>query len=156
MLLEHRKTGARGLAALPHRAFWLQLHGLVQDGVQFSRSRLDKKLGGRLGAGYRAVPPPPPAAPPDGVDDEEGGRGKKRSSRGKPKARSSKGGKGGRASKGDKGKGKAAAEAEPAGEGGDGVAGEETEVARRERLLREEREGGVHSSQQKIKVTTFG
>ena len=27
MLLEHRRTGAKGLAALPHRAMWLQLHG---------------------------------------------------------------------------------------------------------------------------------
>ena len=36
--LRHRRTGVRGLQALPHRERWLQVYGLVMDGVQFTRS----------------------------------------------------------------------------------------------------------------------
>ena len=35
--LEQQK-GRRGLAALPHREFWLGLRGLVADGLQFTQA----------------------------------------------------------------------------------------------------------------------
>eukprot|EP01052_Picozoa_sp_SAG31_P022135 SAG31_NODE_1747_length_7364_cov_5.070750_5_plen_288_part_00 len=38
MYLEHRKSGAKGFAALPHRAFWMNLRALVKDGIEFSRT----------------------------------------------------------------------------------------------------------------------
>ena len=39
MTMQNRRTGAKGMAALPHRTFWLQVHGLVKDGVQFTAGR---------------------------------------------------------------------------------------------------------------------
>ena len=40
-----RVDGSTGLAALPHRAFWLEAKALVADGVLFSRRRLRGKPG---------------------------------------------------------------------------------------------------------------
>ena len=45
MARSFRVDGATGLAALPHRAFWLEAKALVADGVQFSRHRLRGKAG---------------------------------------------------------------------------------------------------------------
>ena len=32
-----RRNGSRGVTSLPHRQFWLQLYGLVRDGMEFRR-----------------------------------------------------------------------------------------------------------------------
>jgi hypothetical protein len=54
--LRHRRTGAKGLQALPHREQWLQLHGLVMDGVQFTRATAAGRSGrGGGGGGYAKV-----------------------------------------------------------------------------------------------------
>lgn len=49
------KGMAHGAAALPHRHFWLDVAGLVQDGIQYSRERLNGtthsgRSGGRSGS----------------------------------------------------------------------------------------------------------
>eukprot|EP01043_Picozoa_sp_COSAG02_P015489 COSAG02_NODE_662_length_18752_cov_10.146464_9_plen_389_part_00 len=54
--LRHRRTGAKGLQVLPHREQWLQLHGLVMDGVQFTRATAAGRSGrGGGGGGYAKV-----------------------------------------------------------------------------------------------------
>ena len=45
MARNFRVDGSTGLAALPHRAFWLEEKALVADGVLFSRHRLRSKAG---------------------------------------------------------------------------------------------------------------
>ena len=75
----------RELLQLPHPQFWEELAALVQDGVTFTRARIDEARGGG-GGGYSAVPegegedaqavtkpgpePEPEPEPPDG--DESG------------------------------------------------------------------------------------
>jgi hypothetical protein len=40
-----RSRGLRGVAALPHRQFWMELAGLVEDGMNFSRETLRGRSG---------------------------------------------------------------------------------------------------------------
>lgn len=47
MTIEHRRTGAKGIAALPHRRFWLGMYGLVRDGLHFSAGHVGLPLGTR-------------------------------------------------------------------------------------------------------------
>eukprot|EP01045_Picozoa_sp_COSAG04_P016938 COSAG04_NODE_1459_length_6621_cov_3.753450_2_plen_280_part_00 len=76
----YRLKGVRGreLLQLPHRRFWEELAALVQDGVTFTRARIDEARG-TSGGGYSAVPegegeaqavtkpgPEPEPEPPDG------------------------------------------------------------------------------------------
>ena len=146
-----RKGGKPSLKSHPHFDRWLQLHSLCQDGVSYSRAR--------LGVGGAAVPrqnrgSKTPLLEEDGRSsksrrrsssssragksgrDDDGGKKERRGSRGGKEAKEKK----------KRGKDKAA---DP--EEGEEVI-EETEVEKKERLLKEERESGVHSSQQKIKV----
>ena len=76
--MEHRRTGAKGLDALPHRQQWLALHALVMDGFQFARGR--RRGGGYArGGGYSRV--------------DEGGRAGKRDEGAKEKGTGGGGGK---------------------------------------------------------------
>ena len=64
--MEHRRTGAKGLEALPHRQQWLALHALVMDGFQFARGR-------RRGGSYARVDEGGRAAKRDEGAKEQGG-----------------------------------------------------------------------------------
>ena len=49
-----RSRGLRGAAALPHRQFWMEVAGLVEDGVNFSRETVHGRSGRSRGnAGSR-------------------------------------------------------------------------------------------------------
>lgn len=62
-VLNARQTGAKGVAALPHRAQWLALAALAVDGVAFARGRVQ----GRRREEYNALGPSPgDAGPPSG------------------------------------------------------------------------------------------
>ena len=146
-----RKGGKPSVKSHPHFDRWLELHSLCQDGVSYSRAR--------LGVGGAAVPrqnrgSKTPLLEEDGRSSKSRRRSSSSSARGK-KGRDDDGGKkerrgsrGGKEAKEKKKRGKDKA-ADP--EEGEEVI-EETEVEKKERLLKEERESGVHSSQQKIKV----
>eukprot|EP01045_Picozoa_sp_COSAG04_P012193 COSAG04_NODE_812_length_10107_cov_2.942946_9_plen_312_part_00 len=64
--MEHRRTGAKGLEALPHRQQWRALHALVMDGFQFARGR-------RRGGGYARVDDGGRAGKRDEGAKEQGG-----------------------------------------------------------------------------------
>jgi len=145
-----RRKGKPSVKSHPHFDRWLELHSLCQDGISYSRAR--------LGVGGAAVPRQNRSSKtPLLEEDGRSSKSRRRSSssqRGK-KGRDDDGGKkerrgsrGGKEAKEKKKRGKDKA-ADP--EEGEEVI-EETEVEKKERLLKEERESGVHSSQQKIKV----
>ena len=48
-----RSGGIRGAAALPHRQFWMELIGLVEDGVNFSRETLHGRSNGDTHARFK-------------------------------------------------------------------------------------------------------
>jgi len=146
-----RKGGKPSVKSHPHFDRWLELHSLCQDGVSYSRAR--------LGVGGAAVPRQNRGSKTPLLEEDNRSKSRRRSSSssslrakkgrdddgGKKERRGSRGGKEAKEKK-KRGKDKAA---DP--EEGEEVI-EETEVEKKERLLKEERESGVHSSQQKIKV----
>lgn len=68
--LRHRRTGARGFQALPHREQWLQVYGLVMDGVQFTRS---VPSGRRTSGGKNGYTPVGKERGVASCDDDRGG-----------------------------------------------------------------------------------
>ena len=136
----------------------MQLHSLVQDGVNFSRARIDAKRGVNRRS-YAAVSTSAPAPGEDDQDERRrtsGGIGKsKRSSK---EAKSKGGAKEARSKKGSKSSksSKAGTTGEEAVEVAEAAAKEKTVAEEKERLLQEERSAGVHSSQQAIKVIGLG
>ena len=139
---EPLKRGPAMFTAHPHYASWMQLHGLVQDGVNFSQARMK-------GGSHAAVSRQAPAAGGEEQDERQssGGKGKRGSKEPKPKgANAARGKKSAKSSKAGKG----------AAAGGAEAAAEETVAEANERLLQEERSAGVHSSQQAIKVVGLG
>eukprot|EP01052_Picozoa_sp_SAG31_P041364 SAG31_NODE_6253_length_2102_cov_1.213180_2_plen_257_part_00 len=151
MVASNRRTGATGLDALPHRRFWVQLYGLVVDGLQYTRSRggtrrrHTKPEPGRRGSLLAQAAPLLTLT----TTAEETPRSERKSSRrsnSKSKKEPKKNGTGGRKSgsklKEDSGQGAAPLRAK-------------TTVEEKEQMLQEQRSAGVHSSQQKIKVMTI-
>ena len=146
--------GPSRLAAFhPHWTNWMQLHGLVQDGLSFSRARIINNANAKLsrGRGQGAYQPIATGAKLGAPGDDDGrDRRSSSSSSGPGKIR----GKSKRSSKEAKTKGATATrdkkdskvQAEPARET---VAEQDQPV---ERSLQEERSAGLHSSQQAIKV----
>ena len=150
------------LAAHPHYARWAEVRSLTMDGVFFTRAKLglSSSSGGRKS--YKAVP-----SVVDAVEGEDRhGSSSSSSSGGKDRKRSGHGTKEGKASKSSsssasrKDKKKSSKRSKPGG--GEAEQEEEDEEEQeqqqqqeeeeKQRLLQEKREGGVHSSQQKIKV----
>ena len=139
---EPLKKGPAMLKVHPHYGKWMQLHGLVQDGVNFSRARIDAKRGVKRGA-YAAVSRP---ATPQGEQQDErqsGNNGGKSSKRGSN---------GGKSKSSNATKSKRSAKSSKAGHATTTEAEAKTAAEETERLLQEERTTGVHSSQQAIKV----
>jgi hypothetical protein len=151
------------LAAHPHYARWAEVRSLTMDGVFFTRAKLglSSSSGGRKS--YKAVP-----SVVDAVEGEDRhGSSSSSSSGGKDRKRSGHGTKEGKASKSSsssasrKDKKKSSKRSKPGGgEAEQEEQQEEVQVQQqqqqeeeeKQRLLQEKREGGVHSSQQKIKV----
>ena len=87
--LNRRATNATGLALLLHRDRWIDLHGLVTDGIAFARG------GGRRGSVvYRSVPDARAAPEGGGRDDDRRRKdsrakdvGKEREAKGKNKSK---------------------------------------------------------------------
>lgn len=97
--VNHRNTGAVGLAAMPHREQWQQLRGLVTDGWHWTLAG-----GGDGSSGYQRLEGTevtdggrPPSVPSSSSSAQVGKKEKKAS-----KSRSSKSGKGGKGGKGSK------------------------------------------------------
>ena len=134
----------------------MQLHGLVQDGVGFSRARINAKLGSRRGE-YQPMSSSQ-ITDHDGQDagKHSGNDGGQRKSKSKSKSKSKK------SSKAISTRSKDTRQHKQGPRGGSSVTevhkasspnvAKETADEERERLLREERTAGVHSSQQAIKV----
>ena len=132
----------------------MQLHGLVQDGVGFSRARINAKLGSRRGE-YQPMSTSQ-ITDHDGQDTgkHSGDDGVQRKSKSKSKTKKS--------SKAISTRSKDTRQHKQGPRGGSSVTeahkastpnvAKETADEERERLLREERTAGVHSSQQAIKV----
>lgn len=153
MLMQNRRTGAKGMAALPHRTFWLQVHGLVKDGVQFTASRAGVTLTGGAYSrlpyvgphqGPRSSDGVPPPLPPSRKDEGKSHRSKSKKEKAvKPSRRENK-------QKEEPGaKGAAAREASNS----EGGAPEVAEA--RARQLAEQRDDTVHSSMAKVQVVTL-
>ena len=147
-----RKGGKPSVKSHPHFDRWLELHSLCQDGISYSRAR--------VGVGGAAVPRQNRGSKTP-LLEEEGNRSSKsrrRSSSSSPRGKKGRDDDGGKKERRGSRGGKEAKEKKKRGK--DKAAGpeegeeviEETEVEKKERLLKEERESGVHSSQQKIKV----
>jgi len=158
MGMENRRTGAKGVKALPHRAFWLQLHGLVMDGVQFSARRAGVTL--PAGSAYSRLPahaaPAPPTAPPSSRSDEsKRQRGRKEEARPSRKAKTDK--KKARAKDKDGRRPAASAPAAeaPAGSASSEAGAEATVEERARQQLAEQRDTTVHSSMAKVQVVTL-
>lgn len=141
---EALKKGPEMLKVHPHYGKWLQLHGLVQDGVNFSRARIDAKRGVKR-TSYATVSQRP-AAPRGDVQHEghSGGTGgtSKRSGK-EAKSKSAKPAKSKKSAKSSNAAKDAATDEVPAAE---------TVAEEKERILQEERSAGVHSSQQAIRI----
>ena len=141
---EPLKKGPAMLKVHPHYGKWLQLHGLVQDGVNFSRARIDAKRGVKR-TSYATVSQRP-AAPRGDVQHEghSGGTGgtSKRSGK-EAKSKSAKPAKSKKSAKSSNAAKDAATDEVPAAE---------TVAEEKERILQEERSAGVHSSQQAIRI----
>ena len=150
------------LAAHPHYARWAEVRSLTMDGVFFTRAKLglSSSSGGRKS--YKAVP-----SVVDAVEGEDRHGSSSSSGGGKDRKRSGHGTKEGKASKSSsssasrKDKKKSSKRSKPGGgEAEQEEQQEEVQVQQqqqeeeeeKQRLLQEKREGGVHSSQQKIKV----
>jgi hypothetical protein len=150
------------LAAHPHYARWAEVRSLTMDGVFFTRAKLglSSSSGGRKS--YKAVP-----SVVDAVEGEDRhGSSSSSSSGGKDRKRSGHGTKEGKASKSSsssasrKDKKKSSKRSKPGGGEAEQeeqqeevqVQQQQQEEEEKQRLLQEKREGGVHSSQQKIKV----
>ena len=54
--MEHQRTGAKGIQALPHLERWRQLAGLVYDGVEFAKGSGGRGRSGGSGREYRSLP----------------------------------------------------------------------------------------------------
>ena len=151
---------SRLVAFHPHWTNWMQLHGLVQDGMSFSRARMTNRATATLGRGRGQGPYQPVATGSKlGAPGDDGGRGRRSSSSGPGKM----GGKSKRSSNETKTKVAKATrnKKDSKGGGGNGAHAVQAEPAREmvaeqgqpiERLLQEERSAGLHSSQQAIKV----
>jgi hypothetical protein len=150
--LNRRRSGLSGAASLPHREFWLQMQGLVQDGVRFARTR-----SGLRAAGGRAHS--------SGTGSGSGGGGGKQKQTQREKENRREKGKEpkGNDKKHAKGEKRAAAKKDISSR--DDGGGSEPLVTSRssgagwegaQRLLAEQRDEAVHSSQQKVKVTAVG
>ena len=149
------------LAAHPHYARWAEVRSLTMDGVFFTRAKLglSSSSGGRKS--YKAVP-----SVVDAVEGEDRHGSSSSSSGGKDRKRSGHGTKEGKASKSSsssasrKDKKKSSKRSKPGGGEAEQeeqqeevqVQQQQEEEEEKQRLLQEKREGGVHSSQQKIKV----
>jgi hypothetical protein len=149
------------LAAHPHYARWAEVRSLTMDGVFFTRAKLglSSSSGGRKS--YKAVP-----SVVDAVEGEDRHGSSSSSSGGKDRKRSGHGTKEGKASKSSsssasrKDKKKSSKRSKPGGGEAEQeeqqeevqVQQQQQEEEEKQRLLQEKREGGVHSSQQKIKV----
>ena len=140
---EPLKKGPEMLKVHPHYGNWMQLHGLVQDGVNFSRARIDAKRGVKRGS-YAAVSRPAPAGEEQGEMRSSGAGGKSKRSSKESKSKGAKAARGKKSAKSNK--------ASKAATTDEAEAAEETVAEEQERLLQEERSAGVHSSQQAIKV----
>ena len=150
MTMQNRRTGAKGMSALPHRRFWLQLHGLVKDGVQFSATR----AGVTLPAGYSRIPAVAPQAlthdspVPQPPSSRKEGEGKSRRSKSKKEKAAAP------ERKEKKGKSKSSAAAVLAASSSSEV-GAPAAVEERARQLAEQRDSTVHSSMAKVQVVTL-
>jgi hypothetical protein len=149
------------LAAHPHYARWAEVRSLTMDGVFFTRAKLglSSSSGGRKS--YKAVP-----SVVDAVEGEDRHGSSSSSGGGKDRKRSGHGTKEGKASKSSsssasrKDKKKSSKRSKPGGGEAEQeeqqeevqVQQQQQEEEEKQRLLQEKREGGVHSSQQKIKV----
>eukprot|EP01049_Picozoa_sp_SAG25_P006050 SAG25_NODE_436_length_8050_cov_15.278581_9_plen_193_part_00 len=148
-----RRGGSHVLASHPHWHLWVELAGLVTDGVRFV-----SRQGGRSTdrAGYRSLPPPPPASSVDMHAGQKKGRRARKSARDSKAATKRRSGtRRGRTGEGQsprqpgvtQGGGAAAAES-PTGSGcqePDSEAGRQVEVEER-------RDHTVHSSMAKVTV----
>ena len=128
---------------------WAQLHGLVQDGVGFSRARVNAKLGRGGAAGYQPVPSHRETEAESGQSDAKRSGSKSKKST-KETSKRSKDGTSPKQSTRVNGSNRNKRNEVPAHS--DPVVAEETAEEERARLLHEERTAGVHSSQQAIKV----
>ena len=147
---EPLRKGPAMLRSHPHWGRWVGVHGLVMDGVNFARARIDQKRGkggGGGGGGYQAVPSPPEG---EGARDRGGGRRRISSKSAKAGRSKGSGGKGSRSSSKPKKTSKTKSDADGAAAGEEGTEGEELEAS--ERLLQEQRDQTKHSSQQSITV----
>ena len=139
------KKGPEMLKVHPHYGKWLQLHGLVQDGVNFSRARIDAKRGVKR-TSYATISQRP-AAPRGDVQHEgrnggSGGKSKRSSKEAKSKS--------GKPAKSKKSAKRSNADKDTNSDEVEAAA--ETLVEEKERILQEERSAGVHSSQQAIRI----
>ena len=143
MAMHYRRAGAKGMAALPHRAFWLGVHGLVVDGVQFTAGWASVTL--PIDGAYSSLPS---AAAPVRVSEEES---KSRSLKSKKKDKAVK-----PRRKEKKGKGEHRSRAAPAAPAAVETSSSEGGAAEaRARQLAEQRDETVHSSMAKVQVVTL-
>eukprot|EP01046_Picozoa_sp_COSAG06_P018400 COSAG06_NODE_1281_length_10018_cov_15.949894_7_plen_349_part_00 len=143
MAMHYRRAGAKGMAALPHRAFWLGVHGLVVDGVQFTAGWAGVTL--PIDGAYSSLPS---AAAPVRVSEEET---KSRSLKSKKKDKAVK-----PRRKEKKGKGEHRSRAAPAAPAAVETSSSEGGAAEaRARQLAEQRDETVHSSMAKVQVVTL-
>lgn len=151
---EPLRKGPQMLKAHPHFGNWMQLHGLVYDGVHFSRARINAKSsrGTYQPVGVGGTP----AELESKGDRQSSGagrsKGKRSSKEDKPHGAKSKRDKKGSKSSEGTSRGDAQGKDENALEGTPEAKAHETMVEEKARLLREQRSAGVHSSQQAIKV----
>ena len=143
---------ARLLGSHLHWTQWVQCAALVEDGVAFSMARVQGKANSRGAGGYAPVRP----ASSLEVDAEAGS--KSRPSKGSTENRRRSTNKGKRRSRKERTAGAIATRTTSmpiggsSGSPGETVQATQEQEEERERTLREQRSGGVHSSQQAIKV----
>jgi hypothetical protein len=153
ILFNKQWRGNKGAEALPHRSFWLFVHGLVLDGMAFSRPGGQQRRAGRnVTRGATAVYASPPDSDAPLLQGGARGEGSKVLSLGKEKSSKTK-------SKKRSGKSKQSshvsspAKKEPCSSSEARLGGAACETAAARALL-EQRDTTVHSSQAKVIVTS--
>ena len=151
MAYKRKKTGAAGMAALPHRTQWLQLYGLVLDGCQLCRHNAK-----RIVAGDSSGVPASSDGVVDAAEESSNSSTASKSSKSKKVAkdsrRTSKSGSKGKTKHSSRDKQKKGAKAEPL------LANDAVSVAasaEQQRMLEERRDQTVHSSMAKVEVFTM-
>jgi hypothetical protein len=153
VVYKRKRTGAKGLAALPHRTRWLQLYGLVLDGCQLCRSKAQQIV-----AGDTSGPSSSGGAAIDGGVGTEGGSSStpNKSSKSKTVAKEDR-----RASKsGSKGKAKhSCSDKQKKGANAESLLDDDAmsvaALAEQQRMLKERRDQTVHSSMARVEVFTM-